>query len=217
MKLLTSTSFMLFFGTFDAIVLIASIYIVFPHDHPDLRHLSVQHIHWAIERFAVLQARNPLARSAQAVLRAIFDKVTKTLSQSMSPPTTSEAFHTTTETPETLHTHISGGQELNSIVGQTNNGYESETIGTTAVNMPTETQVSPSSWPLAQHGLSNIMSTFATSDLIFNDLTAVQGWSNMTEAADAGVEGGAGSSHWQFGGNIGEDTLWQMLNQIQPE
>jgi hypothetical protein len=208
---------MLFFGTFDAIVLIASIYLVFPHDHPDLKHLSVQHIHWAIERFAVLQTRNQLARSAQAVLRAVFDKVTKTLSQSMSPSTTSDAFGSTAEAPEAIRTRLSSRPDLNPMVDRTSNVFENETLGSTALNMPAETQVSPSSWALGQHGLSDIMPMYATSDLVYNDLTAVQGWSNTIEAADTGEEGGAGGLHWQFGGNIGDGTVWQMLNRIQPE
>ncbi len=68
-------SFVLFYGAFDAVILVSSIYIFFPQEHPELPHISAQHLQWAIERFATMQSRNPLAKSADIVLRAVFDKV----------------------------------------------------------------------------------------------------------------------------------------------
>lgn len=216
--MLMEDSFMLFFGTFDAIVLIASIYILFPHEHPEHKHLSVQHIHWAIDRFATMQDRNPLAKSAQGVLRAILAKFTKALSHSAtSPGKDSETPCSTRGQSETTPASSSSRQDahisavLNPVIG----GADSEKgVRSDGLQVPGETWLSPSEWAFAPDGLTSIMPTFATSDLIFNDLTAVpdgdlMGVANMDVTAGGGLE-------WQFGGDIGEGTLWQVLNQFQP-
>ncbi|KAK9364338.1 hypothetical protein V1509DRAFT_636699 [Lipomyces kononenkoae] len=54
------------------------------------------------------------------------------------------------------------------------------------------------------------------SDLIYKDLMAVKAGSDTMGAAGMGVGGGAEGLDWQFGGNIGEGTVWQVLNQFQP-
>ncbi|KHO11684.1 Zn(2)-C6 fungal-type DNA-binding domain protein [Metarhizium robertsii ARSEF 23] len=227
---LPSTSwrnFMLFFGTFDAIVLVASVYILFPHEHPEHRHLSVQHIHWAIERFATMQHRNPLAKAAQGVLRAILGKFTKALAHSASP-SKSSITPASTRGPSD-NTPASGSARLDananpapvwpasSLPGASmaKSAVEGEDVGNARQDTLGETWLSPSEWAFAPDGLSNIMPTFAISDLIYNDLTAVQDGGGMMAAAEmAPSEGGA--SEWQFGGDIAEGTLWQVLNRFQP-
>ncbi|KAL2184853.1 hypothetical protein L209DRAFT_765716 [Thermothelomyces heterothallicus CBS 203.75] len=72
-------TFSVFFGTFDAIVLMASIYILFPKEHPDMVPRAVQHFHWAVERFKAMSTRNSLAKSALGVLHAIYVRMTKAL------------------------------------------------------------------------------------------------------------------------------------------
>lgn len=71
--------FSLFFGTFDAIVMMASIYILFPKEHPDLMQKALQHFHWAVKRFEAMATRNPLAKSALGVLHAICQRMTRSL------------------------------------------------------------------------------------------------------------------------------------------
>ena len=63
--------FSLFFGTFDAIVLVASIYILFPRENREFVKNAVQHFTWAVERFAAMSERNYLAKAAVGVLKAI--------------------------------------------------------------------------------------------------------------------------------------------------
>ncbi|KAL8380714.1 hypothetical protein RB595_005137 [Gaeumannomyces hyphopodioides] len=75
-------SFSVFFGTFDAIVLVATVFVLFPREHPDLLPDALQHFAWAVERFEVLSRRNNLARSAVAVLRAIWVRLERSLAQS---------------------------------------------------------------------------------------------------------------------------------------
>ncbi|TWU78752.1 hypothetical protein ED733_006702 [Metarhizium rileyi] len=235
---LSSTSwrnFMLFFGTFDAIVLIASIYILFPHDHSEHKHLSVQHIHWAVERFAAMQHRNPLARAAQGVLRVILGKFTRALGHSASPSKASQTLGSVRDMSDKTTASVSGKAGTNSAVslpassharectGQ--GGFEGEDVGNPGLDMPGETWLSPSEWGVAPDSLSNIMPLFATSDLIYNDLSAVQpGGGVMAAAAEEEEEeeeeemgiGAGGVSQWQFGGDIADGTLWQVLNQFQP-
>lgn len=72
--------FSLFFGTFDAIVLMASLYILFPKEHPELVPQALQHFQWAVERFEAMAARNnSLARAALGVLHAIYVRLKKSL------------------------------------------------------------------------------------------------------------------------------------------
>lgn len=205
---------MLFFGTFDAIVLIASIYILYPLDHPDLKHLSMRHIHWAIERFSIMQARNPFARSAEAVLRAIFHKVALSLSHSDSSSKTSDTLGPTNGTSDA--NHVPPSVELNKglVGGQANNVSGSANIDTASFNMPDETRLTQNPWLFGATSLPNIMPMFATSDLVFNNLTAVQSVDNDIEAGDINVAA-AGRLDWQFGGNVGDGSLWQVLNQFQ--
>ncbi|KAK4243787.1 hypothetical protein C7999DRAFT_17908 [Corynascus novoguineensis] len=72
-------TFSVFFGTFDAIVLMASIYILFPKEHPDMVQRAVQHFHWAVERFEAMSTRNSLAKAALGVLHAICLRMSKAL------------------------------------------------------------------------------------------------------------------------------------------
>ncbi|KAJ4306692.1 hypothetical protein N0V88_000056 [Collariella sp. IMI 366227] len=75
-------TFCLFFGTFDAIVLMASIYILFPKEHPELLSSALQHFQWAVERFHAMAGRNSLAKSAIGVLGALSLRLKKSLSLS---------------------------------------------------------------------------------------------------------------------------------------
>ncbi|KAI0019814.1 Orotidine 5'-phosphate decarboxylase [Xylariomycetidae sp. FL0641] len=70
-------TFALFFGTFDAIVMLASIYILFPREHPELLTPTRQHFQWAVERFEKMAWRNRLAHAALGVLHAIWIRFKK--------------------------------------------------------------------------------------------------------------------------------------------
>lgn len=70
-------TFALFFGTFDAVVMLASIYILFPKEHVELLPTAVQHFRWAVERFEKMAERNRLAQAALGVLKAIYIRFKK--------------------------------------------------------------------------------------------------------------------------------------------
>ena len=71
--------FSLFFGTFDAIVLMATIYVLFPKEHPEMVQDAIQHFQWAVERFEAMSGRNSLAKAALGVLQAIYIRLKKSL------------------------------------------------------------------------------------------------------------------------------------------
>ncbi|KAK7920870.1 fungal specific transcription factor domain-containing protein [Apiospora marii] len=72
-------TFSLFFGTFDAIVMVASIYILFPKEHPELLSSALQHFQWGVLRFETMAARNRLAHAALSVLNAIYIRLKKAM------------------------------------------------------------------------------------------------------------------------------------------
>lgn len=71
--------FQLFFGTFDAVVLMASIFILFPRDNAEYVSDALQHFQWAVERFETMSERNRLAAAARGVLHAIHVRLKKAL------------------------------------------------------------------------------------------------------------------------------------------
>lgn len=71
--------FNLVLSTFDAIVLVAAIYIMCPQDNPELLSDSLQHFEWAMERFETMSERNQMAKAALGVLQAIHVRLMKVL------------------------------------------------------------------------------------------------------------------------------------------
>ncbi|KAJ2903891.1 fungal-specific transcription factor domain-containing protein [Zalerion maritima] len=63
--------FTLFFGPFDAAVLIAAVYTLFPNENENLLRQSLQHFRWTIDRFEAIASRNKPAKAAVGVLRGI--------------------------------------------------------------------------------------------------------------------------------------------------
>ena len=96
-NLLASTRYKMFclvLRTFDAVILIAAIYILYPFENRDDLDDSLQHFEWAMERFDVMGDRNAMSKAALGVLKAIHVPLKKALqsaresfsnSMSMSP------------------------------------------------------------------------------------------------------------------------------------
>ena len=59
---------------------------------------------------------------------------------------------------------------------------------------------------------TNIAPLMPISDLLFNDLMAENRADGMMNLPD--TISGAGEDLWQFGGEVGDDTLWRILNQF---
>ncbi|KAM0358289.1 hypothetical protein ACHAP4_005292 [Fusarium culmorum] len=181
-------NFMLFFASFDAIVLLASVYILFPREHAEYTEKTMEHFQWTIERFAAIQERNPLAKSAQGVLRAIVARYRRAMSKARDGSLSSVTEGSTTGSSKTATCSTPG----NSILGS---GDFSGLVTTDSAWMDE----------------MNIMAPFfPTGDLVYNDLTAGPNLETLLPLAD----GQGDDSMWQFGGGWGDDTVWQILNQF---
>ncbi|KAH7635711.1 hypothetical protein B0T09DRAFT_27174 [Sordaria sp. MPI-SDFR-AT-0083] len=82
-------TFTLFFGTFDAVVLMGAVYILFSpiqREKGDERMTEmveevVQQFKWAEERFEEMRERNPLARQARGVVRGVGERLGRALGE----------------------------------------------------------------------------------------------------------------------------------------
>jgi Fungal specific transcription factor domain len=73
--------FNLVLSTFDAIVLVAAIYIIYPAENPHFLHNVLQHFEWAMERFNTMSSRNQMAKAALRVLQAIHVRLMKAVNK----------------------------------------------------------------------------------------------------------------------------------------
>lgn len=69
--------FTLVLNTFDAIVLVAAVYILYPQENRELLDDALQHFAWGMERFHTISERNHMALSALNVLRAVYVRLKK--------------------------------------------------------------------------------------------------------------------------------------------
>lgn len=177
--------------------MLSSIYTIFPTEYPEYKQRALQQFHWTIERFSAMQERNPLARSAQGVLKAIFAKFTKAISLTPEAPIagpTPPSTHGTTPTSSSNNTRP----------------FDQGLV----INDPEATAFSDWTMP----ALASLQPMYPTYDLLFNDLSVIDdGTGTMPLAADPSLPTTGGDSMpWHFGGGFGEDTVWQFLNQYQP-
>ncbi|KAM0419364.1 hypothetical protein ACHAPD_002923 [Fusarium lateritium] len=186
-------NFMLFFASFDAIVLLASVYILFPREHAEYTDKTIEHFKWTIERFSAIQERNPLAKSAQGVLRAIVARFKRAISKARDGSVPSLTEGSTAGSGKTA----AGSTPGNSTLGS----------GDFSGLMTTD-----STWMLPSADDMNTMAPFfPTGDLVYNDLTAGPGLEMLPLPL---TDDQTYDSMWQFGGGWGDDTVWQVLNQF---
>ncbi|KAH8819214.1 hypothetical protein F5884DRAFT_759942 [Xylogone sp. PMI_703] len=69
--------FSLVLNTFDAIVLVAAVYILYPQENSELLEDAMQHFAWGMERFHKISDRNNMAQSALNVLKAVYVRLKK--------------------------------------------------------------------------------------------------------------------------------------------
>lgn len=184
---------MLFFASFDAIVLLASVYILFPQEHAEYTDRTIEHFQWTIERFSAIQERNPLAKSAQGVLKAIVARFKRAMvkARNGSLPSLTEGFTT-------------GSSKAVSSSTPSSSTLESSDFSGLATTDPT--------WMLPSTDELNMMAPFfPTGDLVYNDLTAGP---DMTALPLPSADDQGAGEMWQFGGGWGDDTVWQVLNQF---
>lgn len=220
-------------------VLVATLFILFPREQTELRQIALQQFQWTIERFMAMQDRNPYARSGLGILKAILAKLTRSINNSPSPPGTTSDSTTarsheepSSYTPSGPGSHSHGGDVSSRGDGVTPDRNDAVTYGSTT----------GTDWTVpTSDTLASLAPLFPTSDLFFNDLNVIYDETNQNggatngggfpenilsqddEATVAGMMGmnsdaldlGAAFPA-QFGGGFGEDTVWQFLNQYQP-
>jgi hypothetical protein len=258
-------SFSLFFGTFDAVILISSIYILFPKEHPELVQSALQHFRWAFERFSAMSDRNALAKSALGILQAVYVRLKKSLgitclaekamltchpsalgTAAPSPFSFSFSFP---ETNVSSHTGTEAGSPqpfTNTITVPTSDGnmVANHTLNGAATSSPTglflgTADTSNFDWNLPNDfNWASLQPIYATGDLLYNDLSGQaplsSSWatdtSSLTSEADQQpLQHQIQPNHqhhqhhhqqqqqpWQFEGDFGNDSVWNLLNQYQP-
>ncbi|KAI1347700.1 hypothetical protein F5Y01DRAFT_294310 [Xylaria sp. FL0043] len=260
-------TYSLFFGTFDAVVMVASIYILFPREHPELLDEARQHFQWAVDRFEKMAERNHLARSALGVLQAIWIRFKKAVGHGFLTCHCSEAARAETEaasrwitSQSEAHASSASSHRASQDTSATSTHPTPQTDLTTPISAsctrPTPPEVpsdnsalvSPE-WTLpTDFDFGSIMPMYPMGDIAYNDLTGVLGasvggsgamapdiWTgaeqtsatannNELEPSTAVTGLGMPGLHtmpisqeqfpWQFGGEFGTDTIWNVLNQF---
>ncbi|EMT68415.1 hypothetical protein NOF04DRAFT_15044 [Fusarium oxysporum II5] len=186
-------NFMLFFASFDAIVLLASVYILFPREHTEYTDKTIEHFQWTIERFSAIQERNPLAKSAQGVLRAIVARFKRAMNKTQTGSLPSLA---PSSSAESIKANADSTPGSSSLCSSDFSGLDSTWIVPSVDN------------------LNAMAPFFPTGDLVYNDLTAGPGMTMLPLPLQGGQGDVGNDSMWQFGGGWGDDTVWQMLNQF---
>jgi hypothetical protein len=222
-------------NTFDAIVLVAAIYILHPCENKEDLDDALQHFEWAMERFQTMSSRNSMADSALGVLKAIYVRLKKALGRSkaeatpvaistQSPALTSPESSASNYTPS-AHPSISGASTNSSTTqSSTTSQYTLPTIS----NL-TKSEPSPSEWDAlsgtvtaSNYDFSSMAPLQPMHDLLFNDLGTVDGGLNMGLGSAnlqnelTGWIPGTGTAQWQFEGDFGNDSFWGFMNTYQP-
>ncbi|KAL7937525.1 hypothetical protein V8C35DRAFT_331248 [Trichoderma chlorosporum] len=225
----------LFYGSFDAVTLIATIYILFPYENAESREMALQHCHWTVERFATMKDMNPLARSAIGVLRAVVARLVKAIGNCAprsSASNSADPLRNASETPlsstmtvrSTPASSISIGRgSIARSLTEDNVKPASEPVSSTVATSAPRGDASsafstmmPGGWEIPQDGsgFPGLAPFFAMGDLIYKDLTVDQDEEVALQTDDAEMLGGD-SFLWQFEGGFGQDTVWQVLNHHQ--
>ena len=141
--------FSLVLNSFDAIVLVAAIYILHPHENREDLDEALQHFEWVMERFHTMSGRNSMAKAALGVLKAIHVRLKRALNRSNKsttksiPPSSIPTNNTpTAPTPEMYNIPTPNQQPPTqsshpSISGaSTSSNATNQSISTNATNTP---------------------------------------------------------------------------------
>lgn len=76
-------NFLLFFGSFDALILISMVYTLFPRENARLYEEAKPQFDWTMKRYKAMQGVNPLATPAISAVESCFTRMKKTVMSSM--------------------------------------------------------------------------------------------------------------------------------------
>ncbi|KAG0648747.1 Multidrug resistance regulator 1 [Hyphodiscus hymeniophilus] len=239
--LITYTDYKMFslvLNTFDAIILVAAIYILHPFENREDLDDALQHFEWAMERFHVMEDRHSMAKAALGVLKAIHVRLKKALipTNVVSKPQAAliskspDSVSTNTETyftPPNRGTLSTPNQSVSGDSTNTslnNSSYTQPTISNLTEPLPTP------GWE-AFSGNMSIPENFDFSsmaplqpmhDLLYNDLSGI-GDSQLVDPQLSGIGAGgmfdpnvASNGMWQFEGDFGNDSFWGFMNNYNP-
>ncbi|KAF3076266.1 hypothetical protein CFAM422_001789 [Trichoderma lentiforme] len=192
-------TFFLFFGTFDAIVLIASIYTFFPTENLDKAAQAMQHFQWSTERFEAMSGQSALAKAAAVTLHTFSTRLKKTLQWEACYPS-ADALSTSTNTPGShmqakLHGLVSYSDDLSSCSDR----------GLSPSRPKMQPRFPNDEPPAALYDLSFIEPIYATSDIVYNDL--IGSWDLQTAFSPD-----SNAYLPQFHGNFSSNSVWSFLN-----
>jgi hypothetical protein len=240
-KHLTVTHYKMFSlvpSTFDAIVLVAAIYILLPYENMEDVNDALQQFEWAMERFSVMSSRNSQAKTALGVLRAIYVRFKKALDSSRIPerprppasqPTSSVSM---TRSPQ-LQTDASCSTPSQSPAHNshqsisTNNLTSTESTQLTASNHLELPPALSSAWeafsgnvPIpSDFDFSSIAPLQPMHDLLYNDLSTI-GDSQLGDPQLPNMTCGrfdtSRTETWQFEGDFENDSFWSFMNSYNP-
>jgi hypothetical protein len=184
-------------NTFDAVVLVAAIYILHPSENREDLDDSLQHFDWAMERFQVISVRNSMAGGALNVLRAINVRLKKALAKPLpqtyssnssiassnpSPamPTPDSSNYTKPEYTSSSHPSISSASTT-SLANQSNGTATTQYTLPTISNLTEATPTTSVAWesfsgamPMApSFDFSSMAPLQPMHDLLYNDLGTV--------------------------------------------
>lgn len=192
-------TFFLFFGTFDAIVLIASIYIFFPEDHLDKATQAMQHFQWSTERFEAMSGYSALAKAAAVTLRTFSARLKQTIQWETCYPL-ADAPSVSTNTPGShMQTKLDNLATYSDVISSYSDTGLSPSGSKLQLRFPNDGP------PAALYDLSFIEPIYATSDIVYNDLIG---------SLDLQTPFGLDTDPYlpQFNGNFSSNSIWSFLN-----
>ncbi|KAH7116503.1 hypothetical protein B0J13DRAFT_514426 [Dactylonectria estremocensis] len=203
-------TFFLFFGTFDAIVLIASIYTFFPKDHPKMVAEAVQHFQWSTERFEAISDRNGLAKAAVVTLHTLFERLKRTFDRaacqlSVDAPTVLLNTPVSPIQARTMPAEPNGSVPCPSAISRSPSTRPSPSM---LITSPKFQVCGP---PAASFDWSLIEPIYAMGDMAYKDLIGSLDGStakishHLCPTSDPGLP--------LFSGDFGDNSVWSVLNQ----
>jgi hypothetical protein len=246
---LTSTHYKMFtlvLNTFDAIILVAAIYILHPFENREDLDEALLQFAWAMERFYTMGDRNAMAKTALDVLKAIEVRLRKALvpATAIKPDVKPDVKSLLSASPESLSNTVSPSDSYSTpnkpsfgTPNQSTSSASTTSLGPqytqpTISNLtePLPTPGSASAWD-AFSGNVTIPQNFDFSsmaplqpfhDLVYNDLSTI-GETQLVDPQLANIGAGgvydpnaSAGNMFQFGGDFGNDSFWGFMNNYNP-
>ncbi|KAF4615721.1 hypothetical protein G7Y89_g15268 [Cudoniella acicularis] len=159
--------FSLVLNTFDAIVLVAAIYILHPHENREDLDDTLQHFEWGMERFEMMSTRNEMAKAALGVLKAIHVRLKRALNVSKDGKTQPQSLKTEYPTPSSQMPTPSAQASISSGSPTAGPSPTTLTTPTSTYTLPTISNLT-SPAPVSNAGLTPNSNSAATTPIPAN-------------------------------------------------